>query len=581
MSIQNNVFQKEYEYYDRLHREKYRDSEQTHLEHSEVFAYSTRTDAKHEAKIADIVSKRRFLPAGRVQAALGATEREVSAFNCAVSQTIEDSLPGIMQACSIAASVLRLGTGIGYNFSTLRPKGALVKKLQTQSTGPVSFMRIFDVMAGTIASSGHRRGAQMGILNIDHPDIEEFIDSKMQKDSFRQFNISVGVSDKFMQALKDNADWDLQFEGKIYKTVKASYLWNKIMNNAYMSAEPGVVFLDQINKFNNLYYCETIAATNPCAEEPLPPNGLCLLGSFNLPEYLFDVDGVYQIDYKMLKADIRVMVEAYDNIFERSVYAIPEHKEEALKKRRMGLGYTGIANAIERIIGRSSYGEPEFNEIFEKLAAFLRDECYIASTDLAMMRGTFPLYNREKYLASEFVKRLPEEVKSRIKRFGMRNSHLLSYAPCGTISQVAGNVSSGVEPVFYHQISREVFMRDGKEQVTLMDYNFRLYGLKGKTLNECSVDEHLAVTKIAQQYCDSAVSKTINVAESCSYEDYQRIYLDAYERGSKGITVFRPTPLRGAVITEAKEPSVIIAQKDIAKVRYGESGSCANGMCSL
>jgi ribonucleoside-diphosphate reductase alpha chain len=536
-------------YYDRLHREKYRDENQSHLEHCEILSRNIGTDPVHMARLYSALCTRRFLPAGRLQAALGATEREVSPFNCAVSQTIEDSMDSIMESVSKAAKILRLGTGIGFNFSRLRPHGAEIKKLKTQSSGPLSFAKIHDVMASTIASSGHRRGAMMGIMNVDHPDIEEFIDAKLVPGAYRQFNFSVGVTDAFMQTLSEDGSWPLSFGGVVYKEVSARGLWDKIVRNAFNSAEPGVIFIDRLNSGNNLYYCEHIEATNPCAEQPLPPNGLCLLGSFNLIAYV-DKDR-REIDFDTMRRDIFAVVEGYDNIFDDSTYAIPEHKAEAISKRRMGLGFTSIANGIELLCSRPNYGEPEFCNILKSVASFLCYTAYEASAKLAERRGPFSLFDKEKYLGGRFIKSLPDTIRKLIVEHGIRNSHLISYAPCGTISQTAGNVSSGVEPIFYHSVNRKVYMRDGLEDVTLTDYNYRIHGFKGKTLDECNVDDHMAVAKAIQPFTDSAISKTVNVAASCSYQDYERIYRDAYAAGLKGITVFRPTNLRGSVITES------------------------------
>lgn len=568
---------KQEEYFDRLHQQKYRDENQTKLEHSNQMADRLASDYTHKTKLEYIFSKDRFLPAGRVQAALGATEREVSPFNCSVSQRINDSMSSIMAGCSTAASILRLGTGIGFNFSHLRPKGALIKKTQTQSSGPLSFMKIYDVMASTIASSGHRRGAMMGIMNDSHPDIEQFIDAKMEAGAYRQFNLSVGVSDKFMLAVNDDADWVLHFGGVTYKTLKARDLWNKMIRNAYDSAEPGVVYLDRMNAKNNLWYCEEIEATNPCSEQPLPPYGLCMLGSFNLVAYVFQrKNGDIDFDFPGFKHDIHAIVEAYDNIFDDTVYAIKEHEEEAVAKRRVGIGLTGIANAIEYALGIPSYGNQEFCVVLDKICEVLATECYQASINLAKKRGPFPLFNVDEYLRSEFIETMPTVIKQQIREHGIRNSHLISYAPCGTISQCAGNVSSGVEPVFYHAVERDVHMKDGKEKVILEDFIFRHTKFKCKTLNDCTVEDHMNVAKTVQRWCDSAVSKTVNVAKDCSYEDYQGIYKQAHEVGLKGITVYRPTELRGAVIVEAKgetNDQAIDSGVDL------HNASCASGAC--
>ena len=560
-------------YYDKLHQEKYRDTNQSFILHCSQIADRLGSTELHREEIFNALIDRRFLPAGRVQAALGATEREVSPFNCSVSQRIDDSMDSIMDALSNAARILRLGTGIGYNFSSLRPRGAEIKKLKTESSGPLSFMKMFDVMASTIASSGHRRGAQMGIMNVSHPDIEAFVDAKMVKDVYRQFNLSVGVTDEFMGAVQNKADWPLSFEGKIYKTIKAQELWEKITKNAYYSAEPGIIFIDRLNSHNNLHYCEKIEATNPCSEQPLPPYGLCLLGSFNLVAYLYPSgEGRYSFNYSTYIEDIETFVKAYDNIYEQSNYAIPEHKEEAINKRRMGLGLTGIANAIELMVGKASYGEELFCKHLDKICDTLTNYAYYYSAQLAKERGAFNLYQKD-YLNSKFIETLNPKTIEEIVKHGIRNSHLISYAPCGTISQCAGNVSSGVEPVFYYKQDRDVHMKDGKIKVTLNDYNVRNYGFMGKTLEHCSVDDHLNVAKIIQKYTDSAVSKTINVPSNCTYENYEKIYLEAYKIGLKGITVYRPTELRGSVITAAKEETKV--------ERTFENAHCANGACAL
>lgn len=565
--------ERELAYYDQLHQEKYRDENQSKWQHEQGIARKLGSNLNHSVQLYDSLKNSRFLPAGRIQAAIGATEREVSPFNCSVSQRIDDSMDSIMAALSNAAKILRLGTGIGYNFSNLRPRGAEIKKLKTKSSGPLSFMKMFDVMASTIASSGHRRGAQMGIMNVSHPDIEAFIDAKMEAGAYRQFNLSVGISDRFMDAVKANGLWELSFQGQHYRILPAQYLWEKIVRNAYESAEPGIIFIDRLNDMNNLYYCEEIEATNPCAEQPLPPYGLCTLGSFNLAAY---VKNSGWFDMEQFKQDIHSWVEAYDNIFDTAVYAIPEHKQEALAKRRIGLGFTGIASAIEFMYKKANYGEADFIETLDKLSRTLRDEAYRASVNLAKTRGAFPLFNGG-YLDGKFINTLPQDIKEDISRYGIRNSHLISYAPCGTISQCAANVSSGVEPVFHYEMKRDVYMKEGKVNVTLKDYNYRQYGFKGKTLEDCSVDDHMRVAAVTQKYCDSSISKTVNVASNCSYEDYENIYLRAHEMGLKGITVYRPTPLRGAVIVSAEKPKHEPIYQGDSIIPTG----CVNGACSL
>ena len=564
---------KEWEYYDRLHHEKYRDTHQSRHNHHCTLAKNLATNADHYMKLLPILQSNRFLPAGRIQAALGATEREVSPFNCSVSQPVGDSIDSIYNALTNAAKILRLGTGIGYNFSSIRPFRDLVVKLQSHASGPISYMGLYDCSAKLIASAGHRRGAQMGIMNISHPDIEAFIDAKMVKGQLESFNISVGITDNFMEAVRNNDNWNLVFNGKVYKTLSARYLWDKILKNAYESAEPGVVFLDTMNKQNNLFYCEEIEATNPCSEQPLPPYGLCTLGSFNLVDYIYEGGQGWTFNVDRFKHDISVVVEAYDNIFDNALYAIPEHRIDALNKRRIGLGLTGIANAIEMMVGKPSYGEPQFNRTLNIIAKMLQDEAYRASVKLAKERGPFPLFDPIQYLQSPYIKNLDADIQRDIELHGIRNSHLISYAPCGTISQIAGNISSGVEPVFYHTLSRSVFMKDGKEQLTLTDYVYREFGFKGKTLEECTVEQHMAVGEICQRYCDSAVSKTVNVAPNCTYEEYKGIFEKAYELGMKGITVYRPTELRGAVIVKAEDNEQITNTSEL------NTSSCASGAC--
>jgi ribonucleoside-diphosphate reductase alpha chain len=571
----NDNKSKEYAYFDRLHQQKCRDENQTKEQFNDLLASRLASNPTHKRDIEEILSNNQFQPAGRVQSALG-SHREVSPFNCSVSRTIEDNIDSIMDAQKEAVKILRLGTGIGYNFSNLRPQGADIVKLQTFASGPISFMKGFNVYASTIASAGHRRGAQMGILNISHPDIEAFIDAKMEGNVFEYFNFSVGVSDAFMAALRNNEPWDLVFGGKVYKTVNAKALWEKITKNAYESAEPGIIFIDRLNDTNNLWYCETIEATNPCAEQPLPPYGLCMLGSLNLMAFVETNDHGYRcINFEKFRRAVETMTEAYDNIFDSALYAIPEHKIEALNKRRIGLGMTGIANAIEVYLNRPSYGAGSFCSVLEATTELLRDTAYYTSSRLARDRGAFPLFDPIKYLDGKFIRTLPNWLQDHIEKNGIRNSHLISYAPCGTISQYAGGVSSGVEPVFFHEMNRKVILKDGnrevKEEINLKDYAWREFGFKGKTLEQCTVEEHMRVGEICQQYCDSAVSKTVNVAPDCSYDEYQKIFRDAHNRGLKGITVYRPTAIRGSVITKA--------ENNPANTSEMNTQSCASGLC--
>lgn len=510
-----------------------------------------------------ILLDRRFLPAGRIQASVGAA-RETTAFNCFVSPIIPDSMKGIIDSLGDAAETMRLGGGDGFDFSTLRPKGALIKSLGSYSSGPISFMGIWDAMCETIKSAGHRRGAMMGVMRIDHPDIEEFITCKQKPGVLTNFNISVGVTDKFMEAVKNDSMFDLEFNGKVYKTVRAKYLWNKIMRNTWDHAEPGVLFLDTINRKNNLYYCETITATNPCGEQPLPPNGACLLGSFNLTRYvhmndiqvgeqydMFSDDVDVWFDWEMFIKDIPPIVRMMDNVIDRTVYPLKAQLDEAVSKRRMGLGVTGVANAAD-FLGLD-YGSEDMLKWLETVMLMLRNEAYRASIELAKEKGSFPIYDGEKYINSGFIRTLPTDIKESIAKHGIRNSHLLSIAPTGTISLWAGNISSGIEPVFSHEYDRTVYMPDGtRQQFTVQDYAYSEWGIKGRTSEEVSAEEHIKVLCIASKYVDSACSKTCNVGDSVTFDEFQELYMMAYEGGASGCTTFRPKGLREGVLKKSE-----------------------------
>ena len=494
-------------------------------------ADSMSDDDDHRMELEDILGNMRFLAAGRVQNAMG-SRRITTAFNCFVSGEVEDSMAVIMERAAEAAETMRRGGGIGYDFSHLRPRGDLIRSLDSQSSGPVSFMGIFDAICHTIASSGHRRGAQMGVLRVDHPDILDFIRAKRNSDRLTGFNISVGVTDAFMESLKAGEEsFDLVFDGKVYGQLNPQELWDEIMSSTWDWAEPGVLFVDRINELNNLYYCETIGATNPCGEQPLPPYGACLLGSFNLTKYVEDG----KFDFTQFKRDIPHVVRAMDNVIDRTIYPLKAQADEAKHKRRMGLGVTGLANAGEML--SYPYGSSEFLAWAEKVFACLRDNAYRASARIAKEKGAFPAY-RPDYLKSNFVRTLPASVKKEIREHGIRNSHLTSIAPTGTISLVADNVSGGIEPVFSHYYDRTIQTFEGPVVERVEDYAYSR-GVKGRTANELSVWEHLDVLALAQHYVDSACSKTINVGDDVSYEEFKDIYLKAWESGVKGCTTFR------------------------------------------
>ena len=536
-----------------LHAAKYRGERETFKESQTRIAGALADNREHFQVFRDICLDMRFMAAGRVQTAMGST-KNVTPYNCYVSGTIEDSFvdgPGnIMMRATEAAATMRMGGGIGYDFSSLRPRGATIKKLQSQSSGPISFMEIFDAICRCVASSGHRRGAQMGVLRVDHPDIEEFIHAKQNDTRFQGFNISIGVTDEFMNAVQMGIPFDLKFEGEVYKTIDARALWDNIMHSTWDWAEPGVLFVDRINKMNNLHYCETIAATNPCGEQPLPPYGACLLGSFNLVKYVKEQNGKRYFDFNQFRADIPPVVRAMDNIIDRAIYPLPAQEKEATDKRRMGLGYTGLANAIEAC--GHAYGSPAFIEMQEVIACTLRDTAYEASALLAYEKGAFPLYSHE-YLDSEFIQTLPRHIIDMIEEYGIRNSHLLSIAPTGTISLCADNISSGCEPVFSYQFERTVQQFGGERTEVIKDYAYGEWGVEGKQCKDVTVAEHLQVLWTAQRYVDSAVSKTCNLPADISWEAFKEVYMTAWAMGCKGCTTFRNGGKRGGILVEAEE----------------------------
>lgn len=533
---------------------KYRLKGETFKEKCSRVANALKDSDEHYQAFRDVLLEQRFLPGGRVQSAVGAP-REVTPYNCFVSMTIEDSMESIMDAAKKAAETMRLGGGIGYDFSNLRPNGDNIVTLDSRASGPVSFMGIFDAICKTISSAGHRRGAQMGCLRIDHPDIEEFITCKSDNTTLTQFNISVLVTDEFMKAVDNDSMFQLRFDGRVYKQVRARYLWDKIMRQTWDYAEPGVLFIDRINRKNNLWYCETIAATNPCGEQPLPPHGACLLGSVNLTKYVkWGESSEPAIDYDKLLSDIPHIVRAMDNIVDRAIYPLPEQRESALSKRRMGIGLTGLANAGEAL--GFAYGSDEFITFQHLIMGFIRDHVYSASIDLAKEKGAFPLFDASKYLQSEFAQTLPDAIRKAIKKHGIRNSHLLSIAPTGTISNVADNVSGGIEPPFSLFYDRKIQTFEGEKTERVSDYAYREWGVAGRTALELSPAEHVKVLTVASHYVDSACSKTINIGDDVTWEDFQAVYRAAYDGGASGCTTFRASGKRAGILEAAASEDV-------------------------
>jgi len=550
--------------------------------------------AKYFSQFYFALDEYQYLPAGRITAGAG-TGRQVTLFNCYVMGTIPDSMDGIFSMLREAALTMQQGGGIGYDFSTLRPKGAEVKGVAADASGPLTFMDVWDAMCRTVMSAGERRGAMMATMRCNHPDIEDFINAKKDSARLRMFNLSVLVTDDFMEAVRVGGDWRLYFDnwhGKtlMEKTVNARDLWNKIIRTTYEVAEPGVIFIDRINNLNNLGYCETISATNPCGEQPLPPYGACLLGSVNLSRIIsaaFTTQAFLDLDHldKLVATAVRMM----DNVVDVSLFPVPQQKEEAIAKRRIGLGVTGVADALAMC--QIKYGSDKavatINEWMEAIAL----SAYSASIELAKEKGPFPLFNADGFLlkGSFAAERLPLEMQDDIREHGIRNALLTSIAPTGTISLYAGNVSSGIEPIFAYGYTRKVTQADGSRvEEEVVDYAVALYQemYPGEELpdyftnaQELNPEAHLRMQAAAQHWVDSSISKTINVPKDIDFEDFRDVYEEAYRLGCKGCTTYRPNDVTGSIL-EVKKPEVtkepgrstsISQQEERPKVLTGET----------
>ena len=517
-----------------------------------------------EQRFYESMEDTKFLPAGRILAGAGA-DRSVTLFNCFVMGDIPDDMSGIFQHLKEAALTMQQGGGIGYDFSSLRPKGALVHKIGADASGPLSFMDVWDSMCRTIMSAGSRRGAMMGVMRCDHPDIEAFIKAKRESGRLRMFNLSVLVTDAFMLAVKEDEAWELKFDNITYKSLPARDLWDSIMRATYAYAEPGVIFIDRINAKNNLYYCETINATNPCGEQPLPAYGACLLGSINLARLVVEpfTENAH-LNLSSLEDLVTVAIRMMDNSIDVSNFPLPQQKLEAESKRRIGLGVTGLADALIMVGAR--YGATRAVRLTEDWMRRLQKTAYLASVELAKEKGPFPLFDCDKFLAGETIAGLDLDVQKAISKHGIRNSLLTSIAPTGTISLLADNVSSGLEPVFSFKYTRHVLMPDGvRREEKVVDYAYRLFrNIFGEDapLTDAFVDaqnlspnDHLVMQAAVQKYIDSSISKTINCPEAITFEAFKNIYSQAYHLGCKGCTTYRPNDITGAVLEIKKDLS--------------------------
>lgn len=579
--ISRHVWETKYRYLEGETRERAITDSWRRIAHA-LAACEPNDPAAWEQRFFGVLEDFKFLPGGRIQAGAG-TSRNVTLFNCFVMGPIEDSIPGIFQALQEGAITMQQGGGIGYDFSTLRPRGMRAKGAGSIASGPVSFMRVWDAMCDTVLSTGARRGAMMATLRCDHPDIEEFVAAKQQAGQLRRFNLSVQVTDAFMTAVRSDAQWPLLFPAvafdgggevitrewpgeatpvpcRVVRRISARQLWEHILRASYDYAEPGVLFIDRINQVNNLWYRERIGATNPCGEIPLPSYGACNLGSVNLTRFVTSpfTPGA-QIDAEELAAAVGVAVRLLDNVVGASRFPLPQQAESARGTRRIGLGITGLADAL--VMLGLTYGSESSLAVAADVMRLICHTAYRASIALAREKASFPYFDRDKYMRSVFIGSLPDDIRNGIATHGIRNSHLIAIAPTGTISLLAGNVSSGLEPIFAASYVRKVLTEDGQtKEFVLTDHALQRWreithstmGVpKGFiTAGELSIRAHLDLQAALQPFVDNSISKTINVPAECPFDEFRQIYDLAYDMRLKGCTTFRPNPVRGTVLSE-------------------------------
>ena len=595
--ISHQVWETKYRYVDRAIQERTPADTWRRVAHA-LAAVEAKDRPGWEERYFSILREFKFLPGGRIQAGAG-TARTVTLFNCFVMGVIEDSISGIFQALQEGAITLQQGGGIGLDFSTLRPRGTRARGAGSIASGPASFMQLWDATSAILLSTGARRAAMMATLRCDHPDIEEFIVAKQQAGQLRRFNLSVLVTDEFMQAVRRDSEWPLIFpesalEGngetvmrewsgasgavpcRVIQRIRARHLWDLILGATYDYAEPGVLFIDRINRLNNLWYRERISATNPCGEVPLPPYGACDLGSLNLTRFVVSpFTPQARLNTEALAHTTNIAVRLLDNVIDSSHFPLPQQSENARGARRIGLGITGLADSL--VMLNLTYGSAASLALAAEVMRVICHNAYRASIALARERGSFPFFEREKYTDGPFIRSLPEDIQADIAAHGIRNSHLIAIAPTGSISLLAGNVSSGLEPIFAACHTRNVLDAEGHAKAfVLTDYAVDLWrrtvgtsiGMPEAfvTVATLPMRAHLDMQAALQPFVDNSISKTINVPESCPFSEFRRIYDLAYDKGLKGCTTFRPNPVTGTVIGEevmsAEGPDCCVPERE-------------------